>query len=199
MNDISSILGQSQKSVQKFTTQVFEKDLFTIPIYLAHVNEWKQNKSKILSLIPFDSSEKYKHDPFISFTDYFGGGNYKREYTDLFKTMIGPYVKDFSKKTIYDFSEIDAIWAQKYSANDFHCPHDHGSLGYSCVFYAHFNPELHKGTHFLPPFNAPNGSKPLQEVKVREGDLLIFPSTLTHMTVPHKSNEERIIISFNLV
>ena len=34
---------------------------------------------------------------------------------------------------------------------------------------------------------------------VSEGDLIIFPSSLLHTAPPHKSDEDRIVFSFNLL
>ena len=36
------------------------------------------------------------------------------------------------------------------------------------------------------------------QIKVLEGDLLIFPSYLPHYVEPNKSDEDRIVISFNI-
>ena len=35
-------------------------------------------------------------------------------------------------------------------------------------------------------------------IKIEEGDLLIFPAYLPHSVEENKSNDERVIISFNL-
>ena len=60
------------------------------------------------------------------------------------------------------------------------------------------NPEVHPSTHFFSPFGNHLGFKENRLLRVDEGDLVIFPASLTHMAPPHYSDEERIIISFNI-
>ena len=90
------------------------------------------------------------------------------------------------------------MWCQRYDARDYFVPHDHGPVGYSAVLYAKLTDE-HKSTLFFSPFNDETGSHPCYAVPAREGDVVIFPANLMHTALPHDSEEERVIISFNLV
>ena len=94
---------------------------------------------------------------------------------------------------------MSGLWCQRYKSRDYHVPHDHGTVGYSCVFYARINPKVHKSTLFFSPFAAESGSRDTSSIAVEEGDLVIFPSGLLHMAPPHDSDQDRIIISLNLL
>jgi len=191
MNDIKSLFKESNN----FTAH----PLCTINLYKIHIKEWKEHKNKILSLMYscFNSTREYIDDPLISYTDYFN--SVRMEYAEEFIPIVKPYLQKFNPDSVYKFRGINGIWAQRYYANDFHAPHDHGTLGYSCVFYAKFDPKVHSSTMFLPPFSNAYGKRCLTDMEnIIEGDLLIFPSNITHMSTPHKSDIDRVIISFNL-
>lgn len=55
-------------------------------------------------------------------------------------------------------------------------------------------------THFIAPYHDfTTGSQQLFVPEgIKEGSLILFPSALLHFTAPSYSDEERIILSFNL-
>ena len=183
--------------------------LFSIDIHKVHVEEWSEHKDRILSYMT-----KGYGDESISFTDYFTyitKGKYP-PYRDEFLEIMSKYVTKYQEyieelgngslfgdnNGPYKFTQIAGPWCQKYNRGDYHPPHDHGSIGWSCVLYAKMNPEVHPSTHFFSPFGNHLGFKENRLLRVDEGDLVIFPASLTHMAPPHYSDEERIIISFNI-
>jgi hypothetical protein len=147
-------------------------------------------------MIPFEDPKYTTADPNIFYTDFFSG--HKKEYQDSFLSIVKPYLDEFHEICSYKFTAINEFWCQKYKAGDTHIPHTHGALGYACVFYAKLSEE-HEGTFFYSPFINESGVNESGGVLVKEGDLLIFPSNLLHMARPHASNEDRIIIAFNLI
>lgn len=189
-------------STKSYKTNSFGIDLINIPICTVavqkmHIKEWKTVKNDILSLINFSENEDYFHDPLISFTDYL------REERDIpyvkeMVSLLTPYLQQYREHALFKFKGISTMWCQRYNENDFHIPHDHGTKGYSAVFYAEFDPEVHQSTSFLTPFPNEVGVRPFKQINVIEGDLIIFPSNLVHMSIPHKSDRHRTIISFNL-
>ena len=167
-------------------------DLFTVSVFHFSVKEWAKERDHILGMIP----ETNNAEDHIKYTDYF---EFKiPEYQNAVVDLIEPYLTKFYEIANYKFNGIKNMWCQKYDARDYHCPHDHGSLGYSCVLYAKMNQE-HPSTLFFSPFNDETGTHQCSSLPCKEGDIIIFPSNLMHMAPPHDSEEERIIISFNLV
>lgn len=80
-----------------------------------------------------------------------------------------------------------------------HGVHNHGHSGWSAVLYVEFDPEYHTATKFYSPFNNPwSGRLQTFIPPVNEGDLVIFPATISHEALPNESERLRTIISFNL-
>ena len=166
-------------------------NLFTVSVAQFEVSEWAGKKDVILDMIP-SSNDAEEH---ISFTDYFD--NTDAGYKGYIFNLVEPYLKAFYDTALYKFKGITNMWCQRYKARDYHVPHDHGAIGYSCVFYAKMSEE-HRSTLFFSPFNDETGTHPSNSLMCKEGDLVIFPSNLMHMAPPHDSEDERVIISFNL-
>lgn len=193
-NYITDILSTPKQSSKKI--EITHRAIYQVIVTKVHINEWKDVKDSILSLVDFDNNEYHK-DKLISFTDYKNCEN--QSYVDDMIPILRPYLKRLNEILPYKFSDITGMWCQKYKANDFHPPHEHGNQGYSCVLYAKFDPKHHDATVFLPPFPDEYGSTYIKHIdNVVEGDLFIFPSNIIHMSMPHKSDVDRIIISFNL-
>ena len=169
--------------------------LFQILLHKIHIKEWESKKDHLLSLIPFND-EKYRTAE-INYTDYFDKN--EKSYENEFLSLIRPYLDEFLKTSDYKFTRVDEIWCQRYKSNDYHPPHDHGAFGYSCVFYAKLDEDEHPSTISLSPFQSIEGNHDVESIVVAEGDLVIFPCNLMHMAPSHRSDKDRIIISFNLL
>lgn len=173
-------------------TQATTVDLFTISATKYHIKQWAENRDRILDMIPSENDA----DSHIKFTDYFDAN--QDAYKDDVIFLLQPYLNDFYQKSFYKFRGISNLWCQRYGARDYFFPHDHGAVGYSAVLYAKLT-EDHKSTLFFSPFNDETGSHACYSPHVIEGDLIIFPSNLMHTALPHESEDERVIISFNLL
>ena len=180
------------------------KVLWKVEAHKIHIKEWAENKERILGMVPWDNQKEQQ--PEISWTDYHqqGGDSYehwlnKSKYEPAFMELVKPYLDLFLQESDYKFCDISPAWCQKYGKGDFHAPHDHGPIGYACVFYAAFDPEHHGSTEFLQPFANVEGKKNVEHVDVVEGDLVLFPCNLFHQAPTHFNDDKpRIIIAFNL-
>ncbi len=164
-------------------------NLFEIPYYKYSVPDWKDQKDFILSMVPFDNSEC--KDNQITFTDYFS--QHPPMYGQHLMGMLEQYIKQ-----VEGASRVTRLWCQRYKRGDFFQPHDHGSIGYSAVFYAELD-QTHTPTTFFSPFPEPSGEKKCFQPEVVEGDLIIFPSHILHMAAPNNTDLNRTIFSFNLI
>tara|TARA_B100000085_G_C18339477_1_gene429696 strand:+ start:102 stop:674 length:573 start_codon:yes stop_codon:yes gene_type:complete len=182
--------------------------LFSTNIWKVNVEEWKNVKNDILDLIP-NISDNYssagrsanqfkQYKPF--YTDYFDlDSEQLSEYRNKFLDLVSPYIKKFAKLTPKQrISSIRHVWCQKYGKLSHHRVHDHGSVGYSAVFYASVDESSGSGTYFISSYIDEYGERPEFKIKVKEGDLVFFPSYLLHGSPLNESNKERIIISFNM-
>lgn len=185
--------------------------MFLIPHFHYHIKEWKYYKKTILSELykfHYDIIEKIQYPMQTSF-------NSKTDYSEFkpFVDLIHPYIDtmcselsennsdDSEKKygiTKCNNYKLTSIWIQIQKQNQYHSLHNHGIIGWSGVFYAEFNCDVHESTKFYCPMSNVDGEIFSFQPKVKEGDLIIFPSQINHESLVQKSNIKRTIISFNL-
>jgi len=167
--------------------------MFRVPHYEYHVEEWKDLKDDFLSSLHVKSPENIPSGSDYSVTTSYWDEFDYRDWLP-FLEMVKPYIS-----RIPSTETVTRVWYQTAQQYDYHTAHTHGSVGWSAVFYAHFNPEVHEATKFYCPFTNIMGDVELYCPDVREGDLIVFPAFLLHEAPLNKSTEERTIISFNLV
>jgi len=109
-----------------------------------------------------------------------------------------PYDKNM-KNVILDFMQSyfdmgyscewqGQCWHQVYTRGDYHDWHAHAHVNMSSVI--NIQCEEGQGTVFRIA-----GKE--HQYPSREGTIVSFPSTLVHRTLPHESDDPRIIVSFN--
>ena len=176
-----------------------EQSMFVVNSYFTHVVEWKERREEILSLVDFNVEGHDKISDHLTYSDYNLYNQEDSPYVKSFLEMLEPYLKEF-RENVFQYNQVTSVWCQKYLSGDYHGPHDHGSLGYSAVFYAKMDIGVHSGTQFFCPFPNDHGQKENIIASVQEGDLIIFPSHVLHMgTVHYDPNKERVIFSFNFL
>ena len=131
-----------------------------------------------------------------------------------FQRYINNHLKDFSEVYEYfnEIPRIDALWYNVNKTKDANNKHNHAGIStpdFSAVFYLkidggkiHFsNPDPYH--NFMPTFKRKNpGSwNPFNSAEYyidpKPGDLIIFPSTITHWVEPNPSKDDRITLAFN--
>ena len=184
--------------------------MFTVPIVYYPIENWSENKKKILdALPPEDDSQKSPvmkdskgsgSIPYGSglYTDFFINGKVKElpSYFDTVLDVIKPYLKSFMDGNPVDFVEM---WYQKYYKNVEHNTHCHGFTGWSSIIYVEFDPKVHQSTRFFSPFRQPwDCDVEVFQPKVKEGDMILFPSSLLHEAPVSRTDTRRTIISYNI-
>ena len=103
---------------------------------------------------------------------------------------------------------IEAMWAIINKKGSFNISHNHPNAYLSSAYYVKhpeksgdikfFDPKDQKTIRF--PIIKKYGELSAAEVQIspKEGDLLIFPSYLMHAVNRNLSNDDRIVISFNI-
>ena len=176
---------------------------FSIPMFKTAVPGWNETKKQqLLSKVKFSKLGFVETDYQMCLTNdnvETGKSETHRfpEYTDDFIKVIKVPLDKFGH-TFCNKYQIKSLWCQKYSKGNSHGIHNHGSIGFSGIFYAQLR-EGHKATRFILPFaDFTNGNALDHYPEVNEGDVLFFPSFLLHGADPSTSDEERIIFSFNI-
>ena len=172
-------------------------DMFSVPLVKYHIVNWKENKKRILESLPKLNQEHLGRDVGL-YTDFFEviKNNNLPTYSNVVIDIIKPYLADFTQQRCVEFTNM---WFQTAFKGNSHGLHNHGHSGWSSVIYVEFNPQFHTSTKFISPFNNPwDGNLVDFMPEVQEGDMIIFPSTLTHESLPNQSEVRRTIVSYNL-
>ena len=165
---------------------------FVVPFFTATVDDWSEHKDDILSSLDLEDGDGHLTDYF----KYYQAGKIA-PYTERMFEILDPAIKDFNQLYPFDF-QIFNMWAQKYTRGGYHPPHNHGALGYSAIFYASLESD-HQPTSFFAPFVDFIEGDVIEYVpEVSEGDIVFFPSVLTHQCKAVQSDSERVIFSFNI-
>jgi len=170
-------------------------NLLRLPFFKYEIDEWEYKKRLLMDLFnqtPLKNLEK--EDSFV-YTNY--------SIQNLDDGRIVDILRDTLNKFSYDSgigeAKIKDSWFQKYTDGCFHNPHNHGMTGYSAVCYIEYDESIHKPTKFILPWNNPITGEIIEYVpSVKEGDIIMFPSLLTHYVLPVKTDKTRIILSLNI-
>ena len=159
------------------------------------IKEHKQNKSKLLRYI--DEMPESMMDPpgveeRISKTDWNISSSYERNYTDTFYRMMNPYLSEMAFKLKCKSWKILNCWYQVYEKDDTHGWHTHGKSNYTNVYYLSL-PNKSIKTQLYDVVN----HKIVENIEVKEGQLLTFPASVIHRSPINKVHQEKVIISFN--
>ena len=145
------------------------------------------------------------HSPFFDLNNNTSVG-YK------FLATLQPYIIDVFKSYGWAFDHKKVIysgmWAIINKKGDSNNEHIHPNSNLSAAYYVKApkdcgefvvnNPHAVNRNIFPERENPTELNRLIAKHKVEEGDLLIFPAYLPHHVLPNKSDEERIVISFNL-
>jgi len=170
-------------------------ETFTIeqPIWKFSIDGWKSQKDKLLSEIKQGGIFSIKESGNTIYnTDYhLANSKIPSFYKDTAVSTISSSLEMLSKK--YNLRiEVTKLWYQQYKKGDFHAAHNHGGTNFSSVLYV----ELPENTQTSFYFDY----EQTQEYKldVKEGDYIIFPSSIVHESKPLELDETKTIISYNL-
>ena len=125
--------------------------------------------------------------------------------------------EEFYKKVIinemgwkYDSNKVkmDAMWSIINKKGSFNIQHNHANAYLSSAYYVRypeksgsikfFDPREQKNIRYPKIKNYTDISAVITEITPKEGDLLIFPSYLYHSVGENLSEDDRIIVSFNI-
>ena len=145
------------------------------------------------------------HSPFFSLKK-------KNDQGYKFLFQIRPYIFDVFKTYgwVYNPNKIkcSGMWAIINKKGNFNTEHIHPNSNLSAAYYVKapencgdfkvFTPHSISRDKYPKRENPTELNRIVAHQKVEEGDLLIFPSYLPHAVLPNESEEDRIVISFNL-
>jgi uncharacterized protein (TIGR02466 family) len=180
--------------------------IFPTPIYISKLN--RELTKKELSFIDKTKSDCNSNEGNITSNDSYILNN--KIFKDL-KEDLDLRIKDYFNKIVCPANDITPYitqsWLNYTETNQYHHKHEHPNSLVSGVFYINCNEEFDK-IKFFKKFNY-QIIKP--EVKdwniwnseswwfpVKTGDVILFPSSLTHMVETKQGDNTRISLAFNV-
>jgi uncharacterized protein (TIGR02466 family) len=179
--------------------------IFPTPIYISKLNRDLTNKELLFI-------DKIKLDVFKNEGNTTSSDNYilnNKLFKNL-KTELDLRIQDYFDKIICPANNITPYitqsWLNYTETNQYHHKHAHPNSLVSGVFYINCNEEFDKIKFFNEKYQT---IKP--EVKdwniwnseswwfsVKTGDVILFPSSLTHMVETKQGDNTRISLAFNV-
>tara|TARA_B100002019_G_C21254759_1_gene593181 strand:- start:702 stop:1289 length:588 start_codon:yes stop_codon:yes gene_type:complete len=187
--------------------QIYDDTMFRVPIFKVEIDPWQETKQKILlhtekskyhespngNKFLTDYNDKIKSDGWFNETD----NDYSQDVYEILNPWIGKIVNEVFGKEMP--KESPKMWTQRYYKDTEHPIHNHGNRGYSFILYLKYDKDHHLPTKFYGPINQFFTGSLLQYCpKIKEGDLICFPSIINHASQKQKSDKERMILSFNM-
>ena len=121
---------------------------------------------------------------------------------------IGSAIKDMNWDLDSQIVRITNMWAIINKERAFNERHHHGNSSLSAAYYVKaeknagdlifFDPRQANVFHHPTSKEANSLNCQVQSVTPRSGTLVLFPSYLEHKVAENLSNEERIVVSFNI-
>ena len=190
-------------------------NLFPVPIFHYKIKNFKEINQELLNYI-LELQKKDKignnrsnrggwHSPNFDLVNEGPPINFINEFKDFLKNII---TNEFGWEYLPNKQRIVAMWAIINKKNSYNVIHNHQNCYLSSAYYVKkpqnsgditfFDPTEAKTYRFPEKERNTNYSTQTVTIKPEEGDLLIFPSYLYHAVEINSSNEDRVVISFNI-
>lgn len=168
--------------------------IFFVPLLQIECDDWI-NKKKILLDLLIDNESFIKKDGNL-YTDFH---NQKRKQIDV-KNIFENELEQFKNSFNFQKLHIGNSWFEKAKKNQHHTIHNHSNYHYSAVCYISYCEQEHEPIIFVSPFNnlVYNTTMFYKPTDVKEGTIIFFPSVINHNTTPNNSEQDRLVVSFNM-
>ena len=190
-------------------------ELFPDPIFHYKLENYKKINEELLNYI-LELQKKDKkgnnrsnkggwHSPNFDLVNPGPPINFINSFKDFLKHIIED---EIGWEYIPNKQRVVAMWAIINKKNSYNVKHNHQNCYLSSAYYikkpensgdiTFYDPKESKTYRFPEVEKHTNYSAESVTIKPKEGDLLIFPSYLYHDVGVNLSDEERIVVSFNI-
>lgn len=179
-----------------YDTDHYIKD-WIIPFYLGEINQWENKKNALLSLFEKKSKPNLAADGEQK-TDF----NINNDYHKLVEALLFEDIRLAYKSLGFTGNpEIGNAWFQSYSRAEYHGTHNHGMCALSMVVFIKYDDTKHSPTTFIAPYLSFRDGNVMEFIPdgVHEGSIIMFPSGLMHHAPSNQNDEERLILSANIL
>jgi hypothetical protein len=130
----------------------------------------------------------------ISYTDQNDSKDFNRKYVKIVKPYLQKYIEKCASEQGYLDPIIEDMWYQRYSyIGDKLGWHIHTG-NFTGVYYLKYNNDRPTETQLIQPCDQDKRIMVVAE----EGDVIVFPSYMIHKSPPLVTENEKIVISFNI-
>mgnify|MGYP001178664743 FL=1 len=191
------------------------KELFPISIFHGKVEDNGKLKDNILPFI--QTTKQYNKPPEGWLTNNINT-SYNNTEINCYDFLIEETQQQYQAVLNTFFDErfninVSQMWYNVYNGGEWQEEHTHtGTIGspihFACIHFLSFDPNIHTPVTFIDPLITTralslemksNGYNDKVNLKYEEGDLIMFPSYLSHEVSPSiQSDYPRITISFNI-
>ena len=190
-------------------------ELFPDPIFRYKLENYKQINKELLNYI-FELQKKDKKGNIRSNRGGWHSPNFDLvnpgppiNFINSFKNFLKQIMKDeFGWEYVPNKQRIVAMWAIINKKNSYNVLHNHQNCYLSSAYYikkpknsghiTFYDPKEVKTYRFPEIEKHTPYSAETVTIEAEEGDLLIFPSYLYHSVGENLSEDDRIIVSFNV-
>lgn len=186
---------------------------FSTPIWASKIKEFEKTNIEMLNYI----NNLKKDDPAGILKSNFKGWHSKdfklkdeqpAKFISVIKENINTSLNDMNWDINLQSVKIQNMWAIINKEGAWNQKHQHGNSDLSAAYYVSasdncgdivfYDPRPAR-VYKHPIAKSPNNlNATVNSIKPKPGLLVLFPSYLEHSVNPNLSNEERVVISFNL-
>ena len=187
--------------------------LFPTPVWTIQLNNYKDVNEMMYDFI---KSEQIKDQIGINKSNLKGWHskdfdlemNQPQKFISFVLPAIEQVMLDMNWEREKQIAKINNMWAIINTGGSANLRHQHGNSTISAAYYVRAPKNCGDIVFYdprpAPVYSHPNVSGPnflnaqVNGISPKEGVLVLFPSYLDHSVNENKSNEERIVISFNI-
>ena len=173
-----------------------KETLFAIPYWKFALKDWDQKKEKIQTLLKQYPCIKHKDQNFLT---------NRRLPPEKALIFLNECLKVFADPLQEFVQEVKTnlkasrAFATAYDKGQDHILHNHGKSLFTLMVYIDLHPKIHSGTIYKQPYNQfDSGNVAFVIPKVAEGDMVIVPGNIEHLSPVNPSSERKTIIAMDL-
>ncbi len=186
---------------------------FSTPVWISTINNYEKINSDLKNFIIKEKEKNPKGTTKSNVkgwhSDDFDLKNENlKEFINEISVGIGNAINDMNWDIETQLAKITSMWAIINHKEAFNEKHHHGSSALSAAYYVKaeqnageivfFDPRQANVFHHPLSKSVNEINAQVKSIEPKAGTLVLFPSYLEHKVNPNLSNEERIVISFNV-
>ena len=192
---------------------IFMHLFFSTPVWITQINNYENINTELKKYI----YQERERDPKGTIKSNVNGWHsnefdlksesLKNFITEISKS-IGAAIKDMGWDLETQIVKITSMWSIINNKEAFNEKHHHGGSALSAAYYVKaeskagdivfFDPRQANVFYHPSSKEVNNINAQVHSINPKPGTLVLFPSYLEHKVNPNRSNEERIVISFNV-